>query len=92
VWLLSTVLEQIKGHPSCDILEPEPETESAIPKTLCLEIQELSTFDCVIVGAGMAGLSVAGRLKALGVSYIILEQNDHIGDNWINRYDSARRE
>ncbi|KAJ5620688.1 hypothetical protein N7510_004672 [Penicillium lagena] len=90
MWLLSTVLEQIKGYPSCDTLEPEPETESTIPRTLCLEIPDLSTFDCVIVGAGMAGLSVAGRLKALGVSYVILEQNDDIGDNWINRYDSAK--
>lgn len=91
IWLLSTMLEQIKGHPNCDHLESESETRSAGSRTPSLEIPKPSTLDCVIVGAGMAGLSVAGRLEALGVSYIILEKNAHIGDNWMNRYDSAKR-
>jgi choline dehydrogenase-like flavoprotein len=47
-------------------------------------------FDCVVVGAGMAGLSAAGRLKALGVSAVTLERNAKIGQNWTNRYDTVR--
>lgn len=38
-------------------------------------------FDCVAIGAGMSGLSIAGRLKALGVSTVTLERNAQIGQN-----------
>jgi len=47
-------------------------------------------FDCVVVGAGQAGLGTAGRLKALGVPHVVLDKHDRIGDNWMTRYDSAR--
>jgi hypothetical protein len=57
----------------------------------CRPILKLSRFDCVIVGAGMAGLSTAGRLKSLGVSSVTLERNPRIGDNWMLRYDTVRR-
>lgn len=46
-------------------------------------------FDCVIVGGGQAGL-VGGRLQTLGVSYVILEKNGEVGDNWKTRYDSTK--
>lgn len=49
-------------------------------------------FDCVIVGAGFAGLTVASRLKALGLSYVAIDRIDEIGQNWTGRYDAARRE
>jgi hypothetical protein len=90
VWVLSTILEQIKGFPSPDVFEPrvtaDGETDgfSAIPK--------VTAFDCVVVGASMAGLCTAGRLKALGVSSVTLERNAQIGDNWMSRYESAKRE
>ncbi|OCT44337.1 Flavin-binding monooxygenase-like family protein [Cladophialophora carrionii] len=47
-------------------------------------------FDCVVVGAGQAGLGTAGRLQALGLSYVVLDKNAQVGDNWMTRYDSAR--
>lgn len=47
-------------------------------------------FDCVVLGGGQAGLNVAGRCKALELSYVVLEKNEQVGDNWANRYDSAR--
>lgn len=40
----------------------------------------------VIVGGGQAGLTVAARLKMMGVDTLIVEKNKHIGDNWRNRY------
>lgn len=49
-------------------------------------------FDCVIVGGGQAGLAVGGRLKTLGVSYVILEKHAEVGDNWRTRYDSTKCE
>ncbi|KAA6408835.1 MAG: dimethylaniline monooxygenase (N-oxide forming) [Lasallia pustulata] len=47
-------------------------------------------FDCVVVGAGQAGLSTAGRLKAMGVSCVVLDRNSRVGDNWMLRYDSVK--
>lgn len=88
IWLLSTILERIQGFPSSDILEPQSSTKTRHAAT---DTSNHSVLSCVVIGAGMAGLSVAGRLQALGVSYVVLEKNDHVGDNWTNRYDSAKR-
>ncbi|BCS21152.1 flavin-containing monooxygenase [Aspergillus puulaauensis] len=40
----------------------------------------------VIVGAGQSGLSIAARLKMLGVDALIIDEEDRIGDNWRRRY------
>ncbi|CAA7260826.1 unnamed protein product [Cyclocybe aegerita] len=42
----------------------------------------------LIVGAGQSGLEVAARLKALGVSSLIVERNGRVGDNWRSRYEA----
>lgn len=42
----------------------------------------------VIIGAGHNGLSVAARLRALGIAALIIESNDRVGDNWRKRYTS----
>lgn len=48
-------------------------------------------YDCVVVGGGQAGLSTGGRLKALGISYVIIEKHPNVGDSWKTRYDSMKR-
>lgn len=55
------------------------------------ESGDVEHFHAVIVGGGQAGLSTGGRLQALGVSYVILEKNDQVGDAWKSRYRSAKR-
>ncbi|KPI43444.1 putative indole-3-pyruvate monooxygenase YUCCA3 [Cyphellophora attinorum] len=40
----------------------------------------------IILGAGQGGLTVAARLKMLGVDALIVDQNQRVGDNWRNRY------
>ncbi|GAA0988122.1 NAD(P)/FAD-dependent oxidoreductase [Acrocarpospora macrocephala] len=52
-----------------------------------------SSFDdadpeVVIIGAGQAGLSLAARFKAFGVTALVVERHDRIGDNWRKRYPS----
>ena len=48
-------------------------------------------FDCVVCGGGQAGLVVAGRLKAGGITNCIaIDRNDTIGGNWLARYDSVK--
>ncbi|TAQ84823.1 hypothetical protein B7494_g6857 [Chlorociboria aeruginascens] len=40
----------------------------------------------LIVGAGQGGLTIAARLKMLGVKSLIIDRNERVGDNWRNRY------
>jgi len=40
----------------------------------------------VIVGGGQSGLDIAARLKMLGISHLVVEKNERIGDSWRNRY------
>ncbi|KAL4786578.1 hypothetical protein BJX76DRAFT_365378 [Aspergillus varians] len=40
----------------------------------------------LIVGAGQSGLSIAARLKMLGVRALVIDREDRIGDNWRRRY------
>ena len=47
-------------------------------------------FETVIVGGGQAGLSVGYHLSQRDRSFVILEANGRIGDNWRNRFDSLR--
>lgn len=41
----------------------------------------------LIIGAGPAGLAVAGRLTKLGLPFLMLEKNNQIGDAWQRHYD-----
>ncbi|KAI9924890.1 hypothetical protein ASPWEDRAFT_40542 [Aspergillus wentii DTO 134E9] len=40
----------------------------------------------LVVGAGQAGLNTAARLQSLGVSCLLVDRNERIGDNWRKRY------
>ncbi|CAD6569015.1 MAG: hypothetical protein TREMPRED_004997 [Tremellales sp. Tagirdzhanova-0007] len=42
--------------------------------------------DVLIIGCGQCGLLLAARLEALGVSYLVVEREERIGDIWRNRY------
>ncbi len=44
----------------------------------------------VVIGGGQAGLSVGYGLAQRGLSFVILEANERIGDSWRNRWDSLR--
>ncbi|KAF5236821.1 hypothetical protein FANTH_11113 [Fusarium anthophilum] len=87
IWLLTTVLEEIVGLGSPDKLSVDTiNTSHSTAETSDLRDE----YDCVVVGAGFAGLSIAGRLKALGVNCLVIDKQERIGDNWLDRYDSAR--
>jgi pyruvate/2-oxoglutarate dehydrogenase complex dihydrolipoamide dehydrogenase (E3) component len=45
----------------------------------------------LIVGGGQSGLELAGRLKCLDVSVLVVEKNVRVGDNWRNRYDCVEK-
>ena len=41
--------------------------------------------DCLIVGAGHCGLLCASLLKDAGLSYLVLDEGERVGDVWRNR-------
>lgn len=102
IWMIRTTLEQLENCGDVDKLIPiegdrpkilnGADGSSAAPDTTrnTNGFTSARTIDCVVVGAGQAGLGTAGRLQALGVSYVVLEKHGQIGDNWMTRYDSAR--
>ena len=48
-------------------------------------------FEVIVIGAGQCGLSLAGRLGALGLRYVLLEKLSYLGKNWIGRYETVRQ-
>ena len=47
-------------------------------------------FRVLIIGAGVAGICAAIRLKAAGIPYVIIDKNDEAGGTWYeNRYPGA---
>ncbi|KAK2686284.1 hypothetical protein QWA68_014845 [Fusarium oxysporum] len=95
IWVLRTILEQLTGQGNVDKLEP---TNGVFNGTNGVKgkngtsngAQDHHHFGAVVIGGGQSGLSVGGRLQALGVSYVILEKNAQVGDAWGLRYESAR--
>lgn len=48
------------------------------------------SVDCLIVGAGFAGLTIAERLvRKSGQSCLVVEKRDHLGGNAYDKYDEA---
>ncbi|EME78986.1 uncharacterized protein MYCFIDRAFT_190065 [Pseudocercospora fijiensis CIRAD86] len=44
--------------------------------------------EVLVIGAGQAGLNLGARLQGLGVSVLIVERNERVGDGWRRRYRS----
>lgn len=98
IWVLRTILEQLDGCGDVDYLSPKTNAVNGGSEIQATDqvldaaeaMNKSHIIDCVIVGAGHAGLSCGGRLQTLGVNYIILEKGSQIGASWAKRYKSAR--
>ncbi|KUJ17433.1 FAD/NAD(P)-binding domain-containing protein [Mollisia scopiformis] len=82
VWMLRTILENFEGHGHPD--DPSPIFSS--PSST-----ENAKTSVLIIGAGQSGLSLAGRLGALNIPYILLEKASSIGYSWTGKYDTVRQ-
>lgn len=45
-------------------------------------------LDCVVIGAGQAGLSTSFHLQRRGVRHVVLDSNDRAGGAWQHRWDA----
>ena len=83
-----TNLEELKGFP--ERIGPLRDHQPNHGKWAAKRERERAFLDedptVVIVGGGQCGLAVAARLKMLGVSALVVERNQRIGDNWRTRY------
>lgn len=95
IWMLRTWLERFADHGDPDTFKPrlngihQPTRQATLAEQTRNGEGE-QEFDVVIVGGGQCGLSVAGRLQALGVSYVLLEKHNRIGENWTSKYQSLK--
>lgn len=44
--------------------------------------------DVLVIGAGQAGLAMGHQLRSAGLSFLLLDKFDRIGETWRRRYDS----
>lgn len=85
IWHFSTILESLYGYASPDRFPGNVSTNS----NGVVKPPRPGKYDCVVIGAGFAGLCLSARFEALGVNYLTLEKNTRVGDNWRHRYRSA---
>lgn len=69
-----------------------PKVEFAEPTTNGTGYKDKTHFETstIVIGAGQAGLSVGYHLAKRGLSFIILDAGERIGDAWRHRWDSLR--
>ncbi len=93
-WTLLTALDEIKGlEESTGSRRPHGESYSRDfrgPNWLDLR-KKASAYEgkdpaVLVVGGGHAGLSIAARLKQLGIDALIVDRMGRVGDNWRKRY------
>ncbi|UGS36991.1 flavin-containing monooxygenase [Capillimicrobium parvum] len=95
-WTLLTALQELKGHEEhAGPRRPwgvEHGEQAGREIWLDRRRREQSFEDreprVLVVGAGQGGLTVAARLRQLGVDTLVVERNRRVGDNWRRRYRS----
>lgn len=91
IWTLRTWIDQLKNHPSVDKMAPPRHLPDEYTNGVRPHLAGDDDFECVVIGAGQAGLSVAGRLQSQGIKYILIDKIAAAGDSWRNRYRSTKR-
>jgi len=62
--------------------------DQVVQESRMTDSRPCETSQVVVIGAGQAGLSVGYCLARSGVSFVILEAEQRIGDSWRHRWDS----
>lgn len=76
--------------PACHSV-PSNESQTASESALPQASSTVTDLDCVIIGAGWTGLSVAAALRAYGVErFTMFEAGSDVGSFWAGNYDRIR--
>jgi cation diffusion facilitator CzcD-associated flavoprotein CzcO len=94
VWTLFTALDELKGfEEAIESARPRGQSYSRDfrgPNWLDQRKASAAYADrdptVLVVGGGQGGLSIAARLKQLGIDTLIVDREPRIGDNWRKRY------
>lgn len=54
------------------------------------EMMKKRNVDVVVIGGGQAGIAIGHELEKLLCHYLILDNNERVGDAWRKRYDSLK--
>lgn len=87
---LTMIITDLKGHEEPENVAADWETGGRTWGDIEAERRSQIESDpyVLIVGGGQCGLSVAARFRQMGISALLIEKNDRIGDNWRKRYNS----
>jgi len=93
-WTFFTAIDSLKGHeekldrnrPTGDSYSRDFRGPNWLDKRMAAQAYDGRDPTVLVVGGGQAGLSIAARLRQLGVDTLIVDKNSRIGDNWRHRY------
>jgi hypothetical protein len=93
VWkahMIFTNLDGLKDHPeklgALREQDSQPGNKWKNGRRKEVEMNEDPTV--LVVGGAQAGMTIAARLKYLGVKVLVIEKEDRLGGNWRKRYDA----
>ncbi|WVR05527.1 hypothetical protein IAU60_002545 [Kwoniella sp. DSM 27419] len=86
LWTVHSVIESLLQFPELPPADGHMTGPVSWETTRAQEDDQIKP-DVVIVGGGQNGLSLAARLKAVGVSTLIIERASEIGEVWRRRYE-----
>ncbi|BEJ12734.1 hypothetical protein CspHIS471_0211940 [Cutaneotrichosporon sp. HIS471] len=86
LWTLHTVAEDLIQFPEVPPADGHMTGDISFEAQREKEDDEIRP-DVVIVGGGQNGLALAARLKALGISALIVERAATVGEVWRKRYE-----
>ena len=93
-WTLNTNLQELRGYEDEFKRRGEPDsTRDFGAENWADRLKKQRAFSendpaVIVVGGGQAGLSIAARLRQLGINTLIVDRHGRIGDNWRTRYHS----
>lgn len=92
IFTLYTLLQELKGHEeplghrrTKGVKHGGDPARKTWKEKRDAEKEEIDPI-VLILGAGQGGLTVAARLKMLGIPALMIDQNERVGDNWRKRY------
>ncbi|ORY26986.1 putative flavin-containing monooxygenase [Naematelia encephala] len=89
IWTLHTAIEGLIGFPELPNRDGHMTGPVSWAEQRVLDANfDTHQPDVLIIGGGHNGLMTAARFKALGVTCLVVEKNERIGDNWRKRYEA----